>query len=186
MKSIVFVFLAMTLTPAAWGTQTLYYSGTETQFSLQENGKEVTQQILLKKSIDENLGVLTELACLKEENAPATLSPVYMKVSDNEITQISDSPNFSIGILSGNGQLEGTAWDWNYLKFSMKYTLKGGQLSIQDENWVSGPYLIAIKNLFWEGAPDPGPTHVGVVTARLKLIDAAEYATEQQALGCPN
>ena len=185
MRILVSVIL-FALTCSAFGgeDQIIYYAGIQVRTSL-FGQPQVTEDLVLKKSFLPSKGMLVEIACMKKPGSAAKLSPVYMKVENQTILAISSDEKFSAVPLSGTGALEGSPWDWNYLKFSMKFNTPAGTARIEDENWVSGPYLIAIKDLYWQDAKGGPELKSGIITAKVREVGEADYNAKSKEMGCP-
>lgn len=150
-KMVIFAFLfVLFIAGGASASQIIYYHGSETRTML-NGAPEVHEELIMTKTYAPETQVLSEVACVwntSDTQAKAKISPVFMKVENPQtITAISDNKDFTAGVLTGTGQLEGKTWDWNYLKFSMSYRTPGGIAQIEDENWVSANYLIGIKEM---------------------------------------
>jgi hypothetical protein len=155
--------------------RTQYYCGNAEILMVEDNEKK-TQQVLLAKTYDPQNSLLIEVACLKEEAKLAELSPVYMKVTESAVV-ISDNKNFAPGALTGTGSLYGNNWDWNYLKFSMKW---GPDIEIKDVNFVTEDKLIAVKKMFNQGKL------LMLWGAEAANITITEFKNKRDELGCPD
>jgi hypothetical protein len=183
-----FALLSILLTSLSHGTpfdRVIYYSGVEVRTSL-FGEPQVVEDLLLVKSLLPSKGVMIEIACTKIEDNAAETYPVYMAINGDKIEKISDSENYTSDILTGSGKLEGQSWDWNYLTFSMNYKMPKGITRIQDENWVSGKHLIAIKEVYWNAYDGSPEIKVGIITAKVHEIDKTTYDLRRQEMGCPS
>jgi hypothetical protein len=161
----------------------IYYVGTEVHTSLFGQPQTKSDLLVIKKSIREK-NKLIEIACSKKPKEKAKLFPVYMEIQGNAISKISENPNYSSGALDGKGTLTGTEWSWHYLTFSMTYKMENGVSRIEDENWVAGDHLIAIKEVFWKGNDGSPEMLVELITAKTKAVEKAAFETKWKALGC--
>jgi hypothetical protein len=176
---------AILISHQAYGSKdkVIYYFGKETRTSLLGD-KEVAEDILLQKSLLPGKNLITETACVKNGSDPALKSPVYMSVSGTHILEISENEQFTPGVLSGTGELEGKLWNWNYLKFSMNYKTPRGTARIEDENWVSKSMLVAVKELFWRDNVSGIETKTSMIVAKLRKIKRTEYEQKLLEMGC--
>jgi hypothetical protein len=101
--------------------QTLYYFAPARITNLDSHvgtlGLTHEENVLLAKTLDPIKSEIIEIACVPSNRVK--ISPVYMRVSGNTITAISDTPDFNGTKLSGTGTLSGDPWNWNHLTFSM-------------------------------------------------------------------
>lgn len=163
----------------AFASSPLLYQGTA-EVTTFATGQTIQQPFLLKKSMDPSRSEIVEVACVKEAGRPAYISPVYMQVSGNLITAISNKPTYD-GTLTGTGTLVGAPWNWSDLTFSMEMTVGGGHVvRIEDENIVRDDHLIARKKIFSDGSPS------GTWEADALLIDESDFAEAAQRMGCPS
>jgi hypothetical protein len=181
---LVFICVIPSMGLATVRERTIYYVGSEVRTSLFD-GSQVSEDLILKKSFFPSQNLLVEIACVKKQNSPAEKSPVFMKVENEMVLDISTTDKFTHELLSGTGALQGITWDWNYLKFSMKYKTPQGTARIEDENWVSGKELVAIKELYWQDVKGGPEVKSGIITAKLHEISDSEFKTKSQELGCP-
>ncbi len=171
------LILAILVSPAVKASSTLYYSGTARVIDL-KTGKESQEEMVVEKTINPKNNLITEIACVKRNGSAASVYPVYMKVQGNKILQISNAPNFK-GTLSGTGKLQGKAWKWNYLTFSMLFDTGKGNIRIEDDNFVVNSTLIARKRIFYREIP------VQLWEEEAKEINLEEFSLQKKHLDCP-
>jgi len=155
----------------------ILYSG-DARLTNLTDGSVSTEQVLLRKTLDDRASTLTEVACYRDPGKPAVISPVYMKVSGTSM-QVSDQQDFSAGKLTGTGTLQGSSWDWNLLRWNMKYQTPAGLVEILDVNFVVGNRLIGRKQMFFNGQP------FRLWEAEMEEVSAAEFQSQATAMGCP-
>src|ERR1700722_14646548 len=81
--------------PAA---KTVYYAATGSnpaRLIFLSSGISTTQNVIMTRTVDPNNSTIVEIACISSSKSPAELSPVYMQVSGNQITAMSDTPDFA-------------------------------------------------------------------------------------------
>ncbi len=164
--------------------RSLYYIGLEVRKSTRDNSQ-FDEELVLKKSYSPSQNLLSEIACVKKAGSPAELSPVYMKVDGNLITDISTDSGFATGPLSGTGQLKGDSWNWDYLEFSMRFETARGNVRIEDKNWVVGHQIKAEKQIYWRGTEDSSETQISLIQASVDEVNESDFNAKWTALGCP-
>lgn len=177
-SAVIFAALC-TAVPFARGADTssrqdLFYYGDDRVLDL-FSGRTAKHKIILEKILDPQAGMITETACFQEKGKPAILSPTYMRVSGSSVT-ISDTLSADQpGKLTGVGSLYGSAWDWNFLKFSMDYS----GVRIEDVNFVVKDKLIARKQVFLaDGTP------IQLWEVEMTAIKAEDYKRRYKSMGC--
>lgn len=155
----------------------ILYQGDARLVSLSDGSVQI-EQVLLRKTLDDQTSTLTEIACFKDPGKPAVVSPVYMKVSGSSM-QISDQTDFSQGKLSGTGTLEGPAWGWNVLRWEMKYQTPAGTVGVIDVNFIVGNRLIGRKQMFFNSQP------FRLWEAELTEVSTSDFQAQAISLGCP-
>lgn len=175
--SLIFVFV-FAQNSLANVQRTILYQGTARIINLSD-GSNLSEQVLLKKVLDQQLSILTEIACFKDPGQPAAISPVYMKVNGTSM-QVSDNSDFSPGKLSGTGALQGTPWDWKYLTWSMHYQTQAGVVDVEDVNFVVGKQLIGRKQMFFNSQP------YRLWDIEMTEANAADFAAQAASLNCPS
>jgi hypothetical protein len=159
------------------GQKTLHYQGTARIINL-DDGSQTGEQVLLKKIYDPHASILSEIACYKGAGKASAILPVYMKISGNTM-QISDKSDFAPGKLSGAGNLQGSAGDWTFLKWSMEYQTQNGVATVEDVNFVVGNQLIGRKQMFFKGHP------FQLWDIEMTGISQTEFEVQAKLMGCP-
>jgi hypothetical protein len=161
---------------------TAYYYGQGRILNL-KSGSNSTEETLLVRVVDPASNHLVEVACTLDPGRVASISATYMLISGNTLT-LSDKSDYSqTGKLVGIGQLSGTPWLWNYLKFSMKYyfsSAPGSYVQIEDVNYLVGNQLVARKQLY---LPDESPFELW--DAELTLTSPDDFHAHAIAMNCP-
>jgi hypothetical protein len=170
----IFAFYFSTAFADLPGARTQYFAGEARVLTLR-SGVTLTQTVLLAKKYDPANSTLSEIACYKTGASVPELLPVYMKVSNDQLT-VSDSPDFKSRILTGTGSVQGTAWDWEFLKFSMDF---GPDVHIEDVNFSVRNQLIARKQIFYKGSP------VQLWEVEANLISMPEFQKKRAEMNCP-
>ncbi len=166
--------IAITKGADAPSRQDLFYYGDARILNL-SSGATATQRIVMKKTLDPQAGILTEIACFQEEGKPPRISPVYMRVTGSSVT-ISDTLSADQpDKLTGTGVLHGRDWDWNFLEFSMNiYGVK-----VEDVNFVVKNQLIARKRIFL-----PNGTPFQLWETEMTATAPEDYQKRYTEMGC--
>lgn len=122
--------------------------------------------------------MIREIACLRDAGRPTFVSPIFMKITGNQIriadTEDVDHPK----IVSGTGELVGAPWHWTYIKMSMTYVPSGA--AIEDANYITPAGLIGRKTIMTSGTP------VQLYELEMDLISRAQYDEHGAAMDCPS
>jgi hypothetical protein len=162
-------------------TKELFYTGEDRVLSLVD-GTRKSETLLVLKRMEPAKGLMTELACVKEADGTARISPVYMRVDVEKGSMlISGSPDFSPdSFLTGTATMQGEPWNWNVLRFDMQFKTPRGAVTIKDSNWVVGNLLVARKEIL---APNGTPVQLWEVEAQ--AVTQAEFEAKRISAGCP-